>query len=116
MSGFNSFLAPYARHEYQIDVSCSNIVVPIMIRNKQKFGVGMKFVVVTRMKNKLQDDVSAGVIEGKSKMGEKLELIYSDEEGNLRSNVNKEYIENQKNRNTQNPDISGVRGEVHPHV
>ena len=55
-----------------------------------------KFAVVVPIKSKLQDDVLAGIMEGINKMGKKPELIYSDDEGSLNSNVINEYIESQK--------------------
>ena len=99
MSGFNSFIAPYAYYEYQIDL----FFITNNDLDNQKFNVGMvvidifsKFAVVVPIKSKLQDDVLAGIIEGINKMGKKPELIYSDDEGSLNSNVIKEYIESQK--------------------
>ena len=100
MSGFNSFIVPYAYYEYQIDFF---FITNNDLKN-QKFGVGMvvidifsKFAVVAPIKSKLQDDVLAGIIEGINKMGKKPELFYSDDKGSLNSNVIiKEYIESQK--------------------
>ena len=99
MSGFNSFVAPYAYYEYQVDL----FFITNNDLDNQKFNVGMvvidifsKFAVVVPIKSKLQDDVLAGIIEGINKMGKKPELIYSDDEGSLNSNVIKEYIESQK--------------------
>ena len=99
MSGFNSFIAPYAYYEYQIDL----FFITNNDLDNQKFNVGMvvidifsKFAVVVPIKSKLQDDVLAGILEGINKMGKKPELIYSDDEGSLNSNVIKEYIESQK--------------------
>ena len=98
MSGFNSFIAPYAHYEYQIDLF---FITNNDLKN-QKFNVGMvvidifsKYLVIVPIKSKLQDDVLAGLIEGINKMGKKPELIYSDDEGSLNSNVIKEYIEEQ---------------------
>ena len=119
MSGFNSFIAPHAHYEYQIDLF---FITNNDLKN-QKLNVGMvvidifsKFAVVVPIKSKLQDDVLAGIIEGINKMGKKPELIYSDDEGSLNSNVIKEYIFKSKNRNTQNPNASSICGKVHPHV
>ena len=99
MSGFNSFIPPYAHYEYQVDL----FFITNNDLENQKFNVGMvvidifsKFAVVVPIKSKLQDDVLAGIIEGINKMGKKPELIYSDDEGSLNSNVIKEYIESQK--------------------
>ena len=99
MSGFNSFIPPYTYYEYQIDL----FFITNNDLDNQKFNVGMvvidifsKFAVVVPIKSKLQDDVLAGIIEGINKMGKKPELIYSDDEGSLNSNVIKEYIESQK--------------------
>ena len=78
MSGFNSFIASYAHHEYQIDI----FYVTNNDLDNQKFNVGMvvidifsKLAVVVPIKSKLQDDVLAGIIEGINKMGKKTSLF-----------------------------------------
>ena len=98
MSGFNSFIAPHAHYEYQIDLF---FITNNDLKN-QKFNVGMvvidifsKYLVIVPIKSKLQDDVLAGLIEGIHKIGKAPELIYSDDEGSLNSNVIKEYIAEQ---------------------
>ena len=99
MSGFNSFIAPYAYYEYQIDVF---FITNNDLKN-QKFRIGLvmidifsKFAVVVPIKSKQPPDLLAGIMEGINKMGKKPELVYSDEEGSLNSGVIKEYFDKEK--------------------
>ena len=99
MSGFNSFIAPYAYYEYQIDLF---FITNNDLKN-QKFRIGLvmidifsKFAVVVPIKSKQPPDLLAGIMEGINKMGKKPELVYSDEEGSLNSGVSKEYFDKEK--------------------
>ena len=99
MFGFNSFIAPYAYYEYQIDLF---FITNNDLKN-QKFRIGLvmidifsKFAVVVPIKSKQPPDLLAGIMEGINKMGKKPELVYSDEEGSLNSGVLKEYFEKEK--------------------
>ena len=99
MSGFNSFIAPYAHYEYQIDL----FFITNNDLENQKFRIGLviidifsKFAVVVPIKSKQPPDLLAGIMEGINKMGKKPELIYSDEEGSLNSGVLKEYFDKEK--------------------
>ena len=99
MSGFNSFIAPYAYYEYQIDLF---FITNNDLKN-QKFRIGLvmidifsKFAVVVPIKSKQPPDLLAGIMEGINKMGKKPELVYSDEEGSLNSGVLKEYLDKEK--------------------
>ena len=87
MSGFNSFIAPYAYYEYQIDLF---FITNNDLKN-QKFRIGLvmidifsKFAVVVPIKSKQPPDLLAGIMEGINKMGKKPELVYSDEEGSFK--------------------------------
>ena len=95
LSGFNSFIAPHSSYEYQVDLF---FITEQDLKN-QKFRVGMimidifdKFMVIIPIKSKKHPDVLAGLMEGINKMGKKPELIYSDEEGSLNSNIIKDYL------------------------
>ena len=96
LSGYNSFVAPYANYEYEIDLF-------FVTKNDllhQKFRVGMimidvfsKLMAVMAIKSNKPPDVLAGVMKGIQKMGGKPQRFYSDEEGSLNSGVVKEYLD-----------------------
>ena len=96
LSGYNSFVAPYAKYEYEIDLFfISKNDLP-----NQKFRVGLimldvfsKFMAVVAIKSKDPPDVLAGIMEGIQKMGGKPQRFYSDEEGSLTGKVVNEYME-----------------------
>ena len=93
--GQNSFVAPHAYYEFQIDLFfISNDDLP-----NQKFRVGMlcidifsKWMTVVPIKSKQPPDVLAGVMECIQKMGKKCEIIYTDEEGSFGSQVVLDYL------------------------
>ena len=96
LSGYNSFVAPYANYEYEIDLF---FITKNDLPN-QKFRVGMimidvfsKFMAIVPIKSKEPPDVLAGIMEGIQKMGGKPQRFYSDEEGSLNSGVVKEYLD-----------------------
>ena len=96
LSGYNSFVAPYAKYEYEIDLF---FITKNDLLN-QKFRVGMimidvfsKFMAVMAIKSKEPPDVLAGIMEGIQKMGGRPQRFYSDEEGSLNSGVVKEYLD-----------------------
>lgn len=69
----------------------------------QKFRLGLvvndifnKFAGVVPIKSKQPPDLLAGIMEGINKMGEKSELVFSDEEGSLNSGVLKVYFDMEK--------------------
>ena len=99
MSGVNSFIAPYAYFEYQIDV----LFITNNDLDNQKFRIGLvvidifsKFAVVVPIKSKQPPDLLAGIMEGINKMGKKPKMFYSDEEGSLYSKTIIEYLEQEK--------------------
>ena len=99
MSGFNSFIAPYAYYEYQIDLS----FITKHDLDNQKFRIGLvmidifsKFALVIPIKSKQPPDLLAGIMEGINKMGKKPKMFYSDEEGSLYSKTIIEYLEQEK--------------------
>ena len=99
MSGVNSFIAPYAYFEYQIDL----FFITNNDLDNQKFRIGLvvidifsKFAVVVPIKSKQPPDLLAGIMEGINKMGKKPKMFYSDEEGSLYSKTIIEYLEQEK--------------------
>ena len=99
MSGFNSFITPYAYYEYQIDL----FFITNNDLKEQKFRIGLvmidifsKFAVVVPIKSKQPPDLLAGIMEGINKMGKKPKMFYSDEEGSLYSKTIIEYLEQEK--------------------
>ena len=99
MSGFNSFIPPYAYYEYQIDL----FFVTKNDLDNQKFRIGLvmidifsKFALVIPIKSKQPADLLAGIMEGINKMGKKPKMFYSDEEGSLYSKTIIEYLEQEK--------------------
>ena len=99
MSGFNSFIAPYAYYEYQIDL----FFITKKDLDNQKFRIGLvmidifsKFALVIPIKSKQPPDLLAGIMEGINKMGKKPKMFYSGEEGSLYSKTIIEYLEHEK--------------------
>ena len=96
LSGYNSFVAPCAKYEYEIDLFfISKNDLP-----NQKFRVRLimvdvfsKFMAVVAIKSKDPPDGLAGIMEGIQKMGGKPQRFYSDEEGSLTGKVVNEYLE-----------------------
>ncbi len=91
--GYNSFIAPYPNYEFQIDLFFITDV------DNQTYKVGMilidiftKYMVVVPIKSKSEGDVAAGLIEGLNKMGEKPEIIYTDDEAALSSQAMQTYL------------------------
>ena len=93
IQGYNSFIAPYPNYEFQIDLFFITDV------DNQTYKVGMilidiftKYMVVVPIKSKSEGDVAAGLIEGLNKMGEKPEIIYTDDEAALSSQAMQTYL------------------------
>jgi len=93
----NSFIAPHAHYEYQID-----LFFLAHLKN-QKFRVGMacidiftKYAVAVPIPSKKTSDVLAGIMECLTKMKHKPLFIYSDEEGALTSKDVKGYLDKEK--------------------
>ena len=96
--GDNSFVAPHAHFEYQLDL--------FFIRKNdlesQKFRVGLvlidifsKYATVIPIKSKEPPDMLARIMEGIQKM-DKPKMFYSDEEGSLYSKTVIECLEKEK--------------------
>ena len=96
LKGYNSFIAPYPKYEYQLDLFFINDV------DEQNFKIGMimidiftKFMVVVPLKSKTEGDVAAGLMESILKMGGKPEIIYTDDEGSLGTEAMKKYFQDE---------------------
>ncbi len=95
--GSNSFVAPGAFYEFQIDLFFINDL------EEQKFKVGMvcidifsKFAAVVPIMSKDTGDAAAGIIESLQKMGRKPKILYTDDEAALSTSALKTYFEEQK--------------------
>ena len=96
--GTNSFVAPHAHYEYQIDLFF------ITDLDNQQYKTGMacidifsKFATVVAIKSKQSSDFLAGLMECLTNMKKKPQFIYSDNEGSLNSKDVLGYLEKQKN-------------------
>lgn len=94
LKGYNSFIAPYPKYEYQLDLMFFSDL------KNQNFNVGLvlidiftKYACVVPIKTKDTGNVASGIMEGIVKMGGKPEIIYSDDEGALSTGPMKEYFE-----------------------
>ena len=97
--GQNSFVAPHAFWEFQLDlfsISKNDL-------ENQKFRIGLilidifrKYATVIPIASKQPPDVLAGIMEGVKKMGGKPKMIYSDEEGSLFSSTITDYLDEEK--------------------
>ena len=97
--GENSFVAPHAHFEYQVDL----FFISKNDLENQKFRIGLvlidifsKYATVIPIKSKEPPDMLAGIMEGLQKMGDKPKMFYSDEEGSLYSKTVIEYLEKEK--------------------
>ena len=93
LKGYNSFVAPEANYEYQIDLMFFSDL------QNQKFKVGMscidifsKYAVVVAIKSKQEGDVAAGILECLNKMGNTPRIIYTDDEGALKTEAMQKYF------------------------
>ena len=99
MRGENSFMAPHAYWEYQLDL----FFISKNDLENQNSRIGMvlidifsKFATVIPIKSKEPPDVLAGIMEGLQNMGKKPKMFYSDEEGSSYSKTIIEYLEQEK--------------------
>ena len=97
--GENSFVAPHAHWEYQLDL----FFISENDLENQRFTIGLvlidifsKYATVIPIESKEAPDVLAGIMEGLQKMGNKPKMFYSDEEGSLYSKTIIEYLEKEK--------------------
>ena len=109
--GENSFVAPHAHFEYQVDLFFSKNDL-----ENQKFRIGLvlidifsKYATVIPIKSKEPPDMLAGIMEGLQKMGDKPKMLYSDEEGSLYSKTAIEYLEGEKLRYIEHEVIQRLR-------
>ena len=108
LKGYNSFVAPEANYEYQIDLMFFSDLL------NQKFKVGMacidifsKYAVVVAIKSKQEGDVAAGILECLNKMKNTPKIIYTDDEGALKTKATQKHF-NDKN-------ISHITTRTHAH-
>ena len=104
--GQNSFVAPHAFWEFQLDFFISKSDL-----ENQKFRIGLiltdifsKYATVIPIASKQPPDVLAGIMEGIKKMGGKPKMIYSDEEGSLFSSTSTDYLDEEKMNYTPRED------------
>jgi len=97
LKGYNSFVAPYANYEYQLDLFFINDLP------NQKLKIGLllidiftKYAVVIPVKSKGETDILVGMLEAMKQIGKHPEIIYSDDEGALSKPAMKEWFEKQK--------------------
>ena len=95
--GTNSFVAPFNNHTYQVDIF---FMGKTDFENTQKFRAGLvlidvlsKYAVVVPIKNKDTYDVIEGTKEALKKMGEKPQLIYTDDERAIAGEDFQEFVE-----------------------
>ncbi len=95
--GSNSFIAPHAHYEYQIDL------FRIKDLKEQKYTWGCvcldvfsKYAVVVPMLDNKGGAAAAAIIESFQKMGKKPELLYTDGETSFDTYALQEYYEQQK--------------------
>ena len=88
LKGYNSFVAPEANYEYQID-----LMFLCGLGNK-KFKVGMacidifsKYAVVVAIKSKQEGDVAAGILECLNRMKNTPRIIYTDDVDKLTTSL-----------------------------
>ena len=96
LKGYNSFVAPEANYEYQIDLMFFSDL------ENQKFKVGMvcidifsKKAVVVAIKSKQEADVASGILECLNKMNNLPKIIYTDDEASLQTEAMKKYFKEQ---------------------
>ena len=95
--GTNSFVAPFNNHTYQVDIF---FMGKTDFENTQKFRAGLvlidvlsKYAVVVPIKSKDAYDVIEGTKEALKKMGEKPQLIYTDDERAIAGEDFQEFVE-----------------------
>ena len=110
LSGYNSFVAPEANYEYQLDFF---FISPKDLKNQEYKGglvlldVFSRKAVVTPIKSKNMVDVTTGILEGMRRMGSRPKRMYSDDEGTLQTAEMQEFFKDQK--------IQHYRTRSHPH-
>ena len=94
LRGYNSFIAPYANYEYQVDLFFINDLP------NQKYKVGLlmidafsKYMAVIPIMSKSEGDIAAGILEAFVLMKATPEILYTDDEKSLSSDLFKKYFE-----------------------
>jgi hypothetical protein len=93
----NSFIAPHAKYEYQLDLFFINDL------ENQKFKIGLicidifsKFMTAVPLLSKQEADMAAGILEALNKMNGTPKFIYTDDEGSFSSNGVREILKEKK--------------------
>ena len=94
LRGYNSFVAPRPYYEYQIDLMFFNDL------ENQNMPVGMacidiftKYATVVSIADKTEASIASGILECFNNMEHLPEIIYTDDEGSLRTGAMKKYFE-----------------------
>ena len=95
--GWNSFVAPYNNHTYQVDIF---FISKKDLKAKQKFRGGLvaidvlsKYAVVVPVRMKETGSVIKGTKDAIQKMGKKPDIIYTDDEKAIASGEFQSYVE-----------------------
>lgn len=109
--GWNSFVAPYNKHTYQIDITFFRRED---FKTKQKYYMALtcidvlsKYAVAIPLKSKDTDEIIEAMKEALRRMGGKPKLIFSDDEGTLRGEVFREFIR------SEGMELHRSRGSAH---
>ena len=94
---WNSFIAPHNRYTYQIDLTFFR---KEYFEKKQKYYMALtcvdvlsKYAVAIPLKSKDTDEIIEAMKEAIRRMGGKSKIIFSDDEGTLRGEVFREFVE-----------------------
>jgi len=92
LRGYNSYIADYPHHEYQMDLMLINDL------ENQDYTIGLlmidifaKYMTVVPLKNKIADHVLEGIKKAIDNMGKLPEMLYADDEGSFHSKQAEEY-------------------------
>ena len=95
--GYNSFVAPYNRHTYLVDLTFFS---PSDFDEKQKYTIALtcidvlgKYAVAIPIRSIEAPDVIAGTMQAINKVGGKPKMIYADDEKAIGGRLFKEYVE-----------------------
>ena len=97
--GYNSFVAPYNRHTYQVDLTFFS---PSDFDEQQKYTIALtctdvlsKYAVAIPIRSKEAPGVIAGTMQAINKIGGKSRMIYTDDEKAIGGRLFKEYVEDE---------------------
>ena len=100
LTGFNSYVSPGPKHEYQIDLF---FLSDLKDEEQQKFKTALcaidsfsRFLTVVPLKSKSESDFLAGVMEAFKNLGGKPLVIYSDQEGSWNGKYVQQFLKEEK--------------------